>query len=201
MKISKEQMAEHRESIIDSAARGFREKGFEGISVVDLMKEAGLTHGGFYNHFVSKDELICLAIARSFDQMTARWEGYIKRFKADPISAIIDGYLSERHLQHPETGCVVAALATETAKQAAPVKAAMASGIERLLHLLEQHVSGRTLAQRRARAVSMLSQMTGAMILARSQDNPSLAKEFLQVSSDSLTRKPAKNAHGVANHA
>ena len=201
MKISKVQMAEHRESIIDSAARGFREKGFEGISVVDLMKEAGLTHGGFYNHFASKDELICLAIARSFDQMIARWEGYIERFPKNPIGAIIDGYLSERHLQHPETGCVLAALATETAKHSASVQAAMASGIERLLHVLQQHVVGRTAAQRRSGAISMLSQRSGARILARSQDSSALAKEFLRAYSRNLTGQPAKKTHGAAHHA
>ena len=70
-------MAEHRERIIISASRKFREKGFDGVSVTDLMKEARLTHGGFYNHFDSKEELMSLAVERAFDETVARWNGFL----------------------------------------------------------------------------------------------------------------------------
>ena len=74
MKVSKEKMAEHREEIIASAAKRFRERGFEGISVAELMKEVGLTHGGFYGHFASKEELVALASERAMSDSRNRWE-------------------------------------------------------------------------------------------------------------------------------
>lgn len=193
MKVSKEQMAEHRERIILSASRGFRERGFEGVSVAELMQEAGLTHGGFYNHFDSKEELMSLAVERAFDETAVRWHGYIDRNPSRPIQAIVDGYLSGRHLEHPETGCVIAALGTEASRQTGPVKAMMTAGIERLLHILESKLPGRTAEQRRKKAVAIFSQMAGAMVLARSQSEASLARNVLRDSADSLAKTISRN--------
>jgi TetR/AcrR family transcriptional regulator, transcriptional repressor for nem operon len=193
VKVSKGQMAEHRERIIVSASRGFRERGFGGVSVAELMKEAGLTHGGFYNHFDSKEDLMSLAVERAFDETAARWRGYIDRNPSRPVQAIVDGYLSGRHLEHPETGCIVAALGTETSRQNTSVRAMMSAGIERLLSILESKLPGRTAEQRRKRAVAIFSQMAGAMVLARSQSDASLAKEVLRNSSDSLAKTLSKN--------
>ena len=194
MKVSKEQMAEHRELILTTASRRFRDKGFDGVSVAGLMKEAGLTHGGFYNHFESKEHLIALATRRAFDDLMGRWAGLRERNPAKPSQAIIQTYLSYNHYRKPESGCVVAALGTETARQAGSVKTVMAGGIEDLLKILEDSSAGRSQKQRRKRAVTVLSQMIGAMVLARSNNNQSLAREILTTVSESLTNSPQRKS-------
>src|SRR5688500_1127123 len=97
MKVSKEQAAQHRERILEAAAQRFRERGFEGIGVADLMKEAGLTHGGFYGHFSSKEDLIAEASARALAQSLARWGKVADRASGDPLSALAGAYLATRH--------------------------------------------------------------------------------------------------------
>jgi len=85
VRVSREKMAEHREKIISSAAKRFRERGFEGVSVADLMKQVELTHGGFYGHFESKEELISLAAERALRDSTAKWEHTLEGAKNDPL--------------------------------------------------------------------------------------------------------------------
>ena len=94
MKVSREQAAQNRERILDAAAQLFRERGFEGIGVADLMKEAGLTHGGFYGHFSSKEDLIAQASARELTRSLAHWSKLAERASGDPLSAVADAYLT-----------------------------------------------------------------------------------------------------------
>src|SRR5215217_1833227 len=101
MRVSREQMVENRHRILDAASRLFREKGFDAVSVAEVMKAAGLTHGGFYGHFRSKDDLIAHAIRHAEGSQSA----------TDDIGAWIDAYLSTPHRDHPELGCPTAALA------------------------------------------------------------------------------------------
>jgi TetR/AcrR family transcriptional repressor of nem operon len=172
-------MAEHRERILKSAARRFRKKGFDGVSVADLMKEAGLTHGGFYNHFRSKEELIALAAGRAFDQTAARWNDL-------PFEGIVRTYLSAGHYREPENGCAVAAIGAEAARLGVDIRSSMSEGIQALLAILETRVSGRTKQERRKRAITALSGMVGAMVLARCSGSKTGAEEFLNTVSDSL---------------
>src|SRR5438309_11707248 len=106
MKVSREQAARNRERIVETAAQRFRERGFEGIGVADLMKEAGLTHGGFYGHFSSKEDLIAEASARALAQSLALWGKLADRAPGDPLSALAGAYLISRHRDHPGAGCV-----------------------------------------------------------------------------------------------
>src|SRR5206468_1902402 len=92
MKVTREQAAQNRERILDAAAQLFRERGFEGIGVADLMKQAGLTHGGFYGHFSSKDDLIAQASARELTRSLAYWSKVSERESGHPLSAIADAY-------------------------------------------------------------------------------------------------------------
>lgn len=186
-------MAEHHERIIASASRCFRKRGFQDVSVAEIMKDAQLTHGGFYNHFGSKQELMLAAIERAFDETTARWQEYMDRSPSRPLEAIVDGYLSERHLKHPESGCIVAALGTEMYRQPSAVKSMITAGIERLLDILESKLPDRSAEQRRQKAVAIFSQMAGAMIVARSQREPSSARQVLSDCSDRLTRAIGNN--------
>ena len=180
MKVSKQKMAEHREQIIEAAAKRFRENGFDGISVADLMKEVGLTHGGFYGHFTSKEELVGWASKRAMSRTAAKWEKVIKEAPGDPLEALAKDYLSTRHQEHPEFGCLFAALGSELARQPASVKEAVMEGQLQFLDLLSRIVPGRTKAARRKKAIVVFAGLIGGMILARSVPDPDLSQEILK---------------------
>ncbi len=173
-------MATHRGRILRAAARRFRKKGLDGVSVADLMKDAGLTHGGFYNHFASKEELMALAAQTAMDQTAGRWNDM-------PFEAIVQHYLSARHYREPENGCAVATIGAEAARHGVEIKASMSKGIQALLSILETRVSGSGKQERRKRAIVALSGMVGAMVLARCCDSATEAAGFLNTVSDSLT--------------
>src|SRR3954466_13018807 len=105
MKVSREQAAENRERIVQAAARLFRERGFDGIGVADLMSEAGLTHGAFYGQFESKEDLAAQACARALEQSAAKWDRALAGQKPeDGLKAYVSGYLSQRHVNDPGHG-------------------------------------------------------------------------------------------------
>src|SRR5262245_10098091 len=112
MKVTREQAVENRERIVAAAARLFREHGFDGIGVADIMKSAGLTHGGFYGHFGSKDDLAAEACARALDRSVTKWDA-IAAADGDPLATIVGSYLSEAHRDRPGSGCMVAAVGSD----------------------------------------------------------------------------------------
>src|ERR1700754_5175376 len=117
MRVSRAQPAENRERILDVASRLFREKGLDGIGVADLMKGAGLTHGGFYGHFKSKDDLAAQAAKRALSHSNATWTEIIETSKGDPFVQVVKGYLSEGHRDRLGNGCAFAALGADAARQ------------------------------------------------------------------------------------
>ena len=124
MKVSRKQAAENRDRIIDVAGRLFRERGLDGIGVANLMKAAGLTHGGFYGHFESKEDLEVQACARALAQSTETWQALAAKDPAAPLKGLLDQYLTARHRDGPGEGCSYAALASDVARQNSPVCAA-----------------------------------------------------------------------------
>ena len=186
MKVSKEKMAEHREKIIASAAKRFRERGFEGIGVAELMKEAGLTHGGFYGHFASKEELVELALARAMRDSTAKWEKVMAEAQGDPLQALAEFYLSLRHCKNPGTGCLFPSLGGEIARQPTGVRSAVTDGLQRFLSLLGRAIRGKTEKTRRRKAIAAYASMIGGMVLARSTKDPALSAEILEAVAESL---------------
>src|SRR6476619_2991342 len=120
MKVSRQQAAQNRERIVEAAAQLFRERGFEGIGVADLMKEAGLTHGGFYGHFESKEDLMAQACTRASARSRALWTRLAERAPRDPLAEIASVYLTARHRDDPGDGCLMAALASDAARQGPP---------------------------------------------------------------------------------
>src|SRR3954466_14937410 len=125
MKVSREQAAANRERIVEAAAQLFRERGFDGIGVADLMKEAGLTHGGFYGHFSSKDELIAEASALALSESLEDWTRLADRKHDDPLSAMAGAYLATRHRDDPGAGCLLAALGPDVSRQGPAVRRAV----------------------------------------------------------------------------
>jgi len=186
MKVSRQKMAEHRDRIIEVAAKRFREKGFDGISVADLMKEAGLTHGGFYGHFSSKEELIALASQRALRDTAETWDKVIEDAPESPLKALVKYYLSSRHLSHPETGCLFASLGSEIARQPGSVKETLAEPQLAVLDVVSHAVPGKTKAARKKQAITVLAGLIGGMVLARSVSDQALSEEILRTVSASV---------------
>ena len=179
MKVSREQAARNRERILDTAAQLFRERGFEGIGVADTMKAAGLTHGAFYGHFSSKEDLIAQACVRSFSRSHERWSKMAGRTPDDPLSSIVRSYLTPRHRDDPGTGCALAALGPDIARHGSGVRRTVADGLRSAFSLLSGVVPGKSEAARRRKAISTYASLVGAMIMARAVDDRALSQEIL----------------------
>ena len=179
MKVSREQAAQNRERIVEAAAQLFRERGFEGIGVADLMKEAGLTHGGFYGHFSSKEHLMgeasALALTRSLELLSELAE----RAPGDPLSAIAGDYLTRRHRDDPGTGCLLAALGPDVSRQGPAVRRAVTDHVRSAVELLAKLVPGKSKAARKQKAITTYATLVGAMVMARAVDDRALSQEIL----------------------
>jgi TetR/AcrR family transcriptional repressor of nem operon len=168
MRITNDQANQNRERVVDTASRLFRERGFDGVSVADLTKAAGFTHGGFYNHFKSKGELSAEALKRAFEHMAE------ERARAKDLAELISRYLSDVHRKSPGKGCPAAALAGDASRQSEEVKSEFAEGVEGMIRTFEERLP-RTMrgAARRRFAIGLVSRMVGALALARAipEDN------------------------------
>ncbi len=190
MRVSREQAAENRDRILDVAGRLFRERGFAGIGVADLMKAAGLTHGGFYGHFASKDDLAAQACERVVEKTVERWRDLAAGDRSYPLEPLLDHYMSCAHRDDPARGCVYAALAAEVARQESPrLRRSFTLGLRSMLDILGRIVPGRSAAARRERALAKLSAMVGAVVLARAVDDPALSGEILTATRKALGGK------------
>jgi TetR/AcrR family transcriptional repressor of nem operon len=179
MKVSREQAARNRERVIETAAQRFRERGFEGIGVADLMNEAGLTHGGFYGHFSSKEDLIAEASARAFSRSLEVWSKLADGSPDDPLSAIAGVYLTARHRDNPGAGCILAALGPDVSRQGPTVRRAVTDNMRSALDLLANLVRGKSKAAKRQKAISAYATLVGAMVMARAVDDRALSQEIL----------------------
>jgi len=170
MKVTREQMAEHRRQILEAAARLFRARGFEAVTVAEVMQAAGLTHGGFYGHFKSKDELIAETIGHVFDAPP----------KDHDLGEYAANYLSPRHRDNLAGGCPTAGLGAETIRQSPESRAAMTAGLKRQIAGFIAKAPGATPAEKRRAAIGAWSAMVGAVILSRFSDDPQLSDEILK---------------------
>jgi TetR/AcrR family transcriptional repressor of nem operon len=180
MKVSREQAAENREKILATASKLFREKGFDGIGVADLMKSAGLTHGGFYGHFSSKEDLMAQACIRAADEIL---QGASERRAGktnDPFRAYVEFYLSIDHRDNSGSGCLMAALGADAARQSSPVRQAFTASFKRLLQALVSIVPAKPNTTARDHALVTLATLVGAQIIARAVEDPKLSREILQ---------------------
>jgi TetR/AcrR family transcriptional regulator, transcriptional repressor for nem operon len=186
MKVSKETAAEHREKILTAASRRFRELGYDGISVSDLMKEAGLTHGGFYGHFESKEELARVASDRAIQNSLSKWERVIREARSHPLTALATTYLSRQHRDSPGSGCLFAALSSDTPRQPDSIRQTVSNGFKDFLALLESIVSGKKKSARRRKAIAVSAALIGGLVLARTVKDPELSNEILETVAASL---------------
>lgn len=180
MKVSREQATANRERILDVAAQLFRERGFAGIGVADLMKHAGLTHGGFYGHFASKEDLMVQACERIHTGKLKRWQKIADERPETALTTIIGDYLRPAHRDSPGMGCMIAALAVEAPRQGASVQHALTASAQAQIELLATLVPGKTKKQRRDKALLVYASLIGAMVMARAVDDAALSEDFLK---------------------
>jgi TetR/AcrR family transcriptional regulator, transcriptional repressor for nem operon len=179
MRVSREKCAESRKRILEAAATLFREKGFDGVCLADIMKAAGLTHGGFYGHFSSKEDLEAQALSLAMAQLLTNWSETVDSAAGRPLSALASQYLSPYYRDNRGEGCPIAALGCDAAREGERVRSALTAGLEPTLALLSNVIPGRSKAQRRRKAIAALAEMVGAMILARAVNDPALSNEIL----------------------
>jgi TetR/AcrR family transcriptional repressor of nem operon len=180
MRVSREKAAEHRDRIIDAAGALFRAKGFGGIGVADIMKAADLTHGGFYGHFASKDDLIAQASRRTMDRAVANWTKLVEAAPDNSYAALLEHYLSPKHRDDPGKGCAFAALGNDAARSGKTVRKAFAEGLAPLLDILARSMPGKSKSARRRKAVVAMATLVGALTLARAVEGTPLSDELLE---------------------
>ena len=185
MKVSRQEAEENRARVVLKAGELFREYGFDGIGIADLMRAAGLTHGGFYGNFASKDDLAVEAVSTA---LAATTERLVETTASAPdrLGAITDYYLSDAHRDGLADGCVVAALAADAARGNEKLRAAFEAGIETYLDLLTPLMPATTEPARRREAMAAYATLVGALILSRTVTSPALSAELREAAGETV---------------
>ena len=180
MRYSKDHKAETHERIVKNASVRLRERGAASLGVAELMKEAGLTHGGFYAHFASRDALIGEAFAHAMDQTAKRWR---KRAEQAPegkqLSSIVNGYLTAQHRDDVGNGCALPSLGAEVHRASSKTRKAVAAKLEEMIDVISEQMPAQTAKAARREAIATLSTMMGTMILARMAGTGEFSDEVL----------------------
>src|SRR3954447_7026784 len=183
---------ETHERILKTAAAAIRRHGYDGVSVADIMKEAGLTHGGFYAHFDSREAMLAEALdragAQSMETLSRSAESATSR---DPLEALVANYLSDRHLASPESGCTLAALASETRRQSPAVRHAATRRIKETVDLIERQLPD--WGDRHEDALAVMSCLVGAVTIARATEDQSLSRAVRKSAARMIRRALRKN--------
>jgi TetR/AcrR family transcriptional repressor of nem operon len=174
MKVSKEQVATHGKRILAAAGRLFRQRGFDDVTVADVMKDAGLTHGAFYGYFPSKEALIAEAVGKALPPAPDKAE------PRRPAGQFADDYLSVKHRDNLANACLFSSLGTEAARGSADLRHRMTEAVRCRINHLGAETEGDTANEKRRAAVAAWSAMVGAMVLARLVDDDRLSKEILK---------------------
>ncbi len=183
MKTSKANVEANREKLLAAASEGFRRHGFDGVKVADVMQAAGLSHGGFYTYFDSKEDLVAQTCATSLERQAAR----LKTAKGDcqaELDAYVARYLSTKNRDEPGQACLFPSLAADIARQAEPIRQVFSEGVADYLDALAVLTDA---GEGRQKAITLLSTLVGAMVLARAVNDEALSDEILTVVKAALT--------------
>jgi TetR/AcrR family transcriptional repressor of nem operon len=182
--------------IVENASYGLRQSGAKGLSVVDLMKLAGLTHGGFYNHFDSRAALVAEAIAFAMDQMVERWKKLANgKASGDRFEALIADYLGPRHRDNPKHGCALPALAADVARSSPSERRALASKLENMIDVFVELLPDESPEQARQIATGAIATMVGSIVLSRAVGAGKLSDGILdagRMTAGGRIRKPQR---------
>jgi TetR/AcrR family transcriptional repressor of nem operon len=182
--------------IVENASYGLRQNGAKGLSVVDLMKLAGLTHGGFYNHFDSRAALVGEAVAFAMDQMTERWKRLANgKANGERFETLIADYLSPRHRDNPKQGCALPTLATDVARSSPSERQAFASKLEKMIDVFVELLPDEGPEQARQIATGAIATLVGSMVLSRAVGAGKLSDGILaagRMTAGARIRKPQR---------
>jgi TetR/AcrR family transcriptional repressor of nem operon len=186
MRYSKEHRANTHAKIVTAAATHFREKGIEGVGVASLMQTLGLTHGGFYAHFESKECLTEEALNTAFDQTLKRFKDYASQaIPGHKLRRLVDIYLSNEHRNDPGLGCFAAANASEITRQSEKIRQSVSKRLADFLDLIEDLANQDNI---NVDSRALLSMMTGGLLLSRIMTDDRHASEFLQATSNAINQ-------------
>lgn len=183
---SQAEKADTHARIVERAARLLRRTGLDGIGLAELMRAAGLTHGGFYRHFASRDDLVGEAVEHAFDDSERRMDKVMRRGEAPPLMQLVDAYLSRRHRDDLETSCALSSLANDIARGSERTREAYARRAERVIGTIATLAGGEDAQARRRRAIVALSTMVGALVMARAVGDEDLSAEILDAAKRAL---------------
>jgi len=170
---------ETRERILRAAARAIRKHGYEGVGVADVMKEVGLTHGGFYAHFKSRDALLAAAAEQEGAESSAHLSRAIAAAKpGQELMALVDAYLSDGHVAAPEQGCAIAAAGTEVPRQQKDVRRAASRRIKDIIGLIERQFPDWGKGTAHDKAMGIAATLVGSVVLARAADDAQLSRSI-----------------------
>jgi TetR/AcrR family transcriptional repressor of nem operon len=190
MRYSKEHKTQTHARIVKRASVKLREKGAHGIGVADLMKEAGLTHGGFYAHFDSRDALVMEAFTHAMDRSTEHWRKQAEAAPAEKrLSAIVNSYLSPLHRDNPGQGCAVPTLGAEIARESAKTRRAFAGRMQQLIEMLAKQFHGVPPKTARKQAMAAMATMMGSLVMARIAGNSEFSDEILKSGRDAVLER------------
>ncbi|NTF47001.1 TetR/AcrR family transcriptional regulator [Rhizobium rhizogenes] len=187
MRVSRAQAEENRETVINVASRLFREHGFDGIGLKDLMKGAGLTQGAFYKQFASKDDLAAQASRRAMESATRRWSTAAAK-SSDPLEAVLEFYLSPDHRGEKADGCPLVALGADAARQSEEVRRPFEDGIRAHFEVLDELMDEAKSSNPSGKAMAILSLMVGAVTLSRLIEEENLSRGVLDAAAREVRR-------------
>ena len=177
MRYPASETAEKHKRILEEATRLFRERGFSGVSVSEIMKATGLTHGPFYNHFASKEELMAESVAQGF---RVTLDGIDESFNSEESRAqYLDRYLSAKHRDDPGNGCLMAALASEV-RQEPQVRGPFTANLKAVIEKMASYLTMRGKHSARGESIRTLASTVGALVLARAVDDEDFSEEILR---------------------
>src|SRR3954470_6364637 len=203
MRYSREHKIETHARIVKRASVQLRQKGAHGVGVADLMKDAGLTHGGFYAHFDSREALVVEAFAYAMDRSTERWRKLAEKTPPDNrLATIVESYLTPVHRDDPGHGCAVPTLGAEIARESPKTRKAFAAKLEQMIEIMADQILDVPRKAARKQAMATLSTMMGTLVLSRIAGSGEFSDEILAAGRDAAlgraaTAKPVAKKPGA----
>ena len=193
MRYSREHKLETHARIVKKASVRLREKGAHGIGVADLMKDAGLTHGGFYAHFDSREALVIEAFAHAMDRGTEHWRRLAERTPPEKrLATIVDSYLTTLHRDDPGHGCAIPTLGAEIARESPKTRKAFAAKLEQMIEMLADQIPQVPRKAARKQAMAGIATMMGTLVLSRIAGNGEFSDEILGAGRDAVLARASQ---------
>ncbi|MBV9529622.1 MAG: TetR/AcrR family transcriptional regulator [Bradyrhizobium sp.] len=195
MRYSREHKRETHARIVRKAAVRLREKGAHGVGVADLMKDAGLTHGGFYAHFDSRDALVAEALSYAMDRSLEHWRKMADQTPLEKrLATIVEAYLAAVHRDDPGHGCAITSLGAEIARESPKTRKAFAAKVEQMIDLIADQMPGLPRKTAHRQATAILATMMGTVVLARIAGTNEFSDEILQAGREAALAAPVRAA-------